>query len=91
MTDYERGQQDLAQEIYNIIFNQENYGWQLIYRADKETARHFSDILMKIYDLLKDKTKSIRGLRAKLPMIDDYCEVPPDLVTKLTNQEKENV
>jgi hypothetical protein len=55
MSDYERGQQDLAQEIYNIIFNQENYEWQLIRRTDNETARHFSDILMKIHDLLKEK------------------------------------
>lgn len=78
MTDYERGQQDLAQEIYGIIFNQENYEWQLIYRTDKETACHFSDILMKIYDLLKDKTKPIRGLRLKTSPVDDYCEIPPD-------------
>ena len=41
--------------------------------------------------ILKDETKSMRGLRAKLPMIDDYCEVPSDLVIELTNQEKENV
>ena len=41
--------------------------------------------------ILKDETKSMRGLRAKAPMIDDYYEVPPDLVTKLTSQEKENV
>lgn len=41
--------------------------------------------------ILKDEIKPMRGLRAKLPMIDDYCEVPPDLVTKLTKQEKENV
>ena len=55
MSDYERGQQDLAQEIYDIIFNQENYEWQLIYRTDDETAHHFSNILMKIHDLLKEK------------------------------------
>jgi len=35
--------------------------------------------------ILKDETKSMRGLRAKLPMIDDYCEVPSDLVIELTN------
>jgi len=53
--DYEQGQQDLAQEIYDIIFNQENYKWQLIHRTDNETAHHFNDILMKIHDLLKEK------------------------------------
>lgn len=79
MTDYEQGQQDLAQEIYSIIFNQENYAWQLIPRTDNEIAHHFNDILMKIYDLLKDKTKLIRGLRAKTSPVDDYCEVPSDL------------
>lgn len=46
---------ELAQEIYDIIFNQENYEWQLIYRTDNETAHHFNDILMKIYDLLKER------------------------------------
>lgn len=55
MSDYERGQQDLAQEIYNIIFNQENYEWQLTCRTDNEVAHHFDDILMKIYNLLKGK------------------------------------
>lgn len=55
MTDYEQGQQDLAQEIYDIIFNQKNYEWQLIYRTDNETAHHFSDILMEIYKLLKER------------------------------------
>lgn len=50
--------------------------------TDNEIVHHFND--MKIYDLLKDEIKPMRGLRAKLPMIDDYCEVPPDLVTKLT-------
>ena len=55
MSDYERGQQDLAQEIYDIIFNQENYEWQLIRRTDNETAHHFNDILMKIHDLLKER------------------------------------
>jgi hypothetical protein len=55
MSDYERGQQDLAQEIYNIIFNQENYAWQLIHRTDNETAHHFNDILMKIHNLLKER------------------------------------
>ena len=48
-------EQDLAQEIYDIIFNQENYEWQLIRRTDNETAHHFSDILMKIHDLLKER------------------------------------
>ena len=55
MSDYERGQQDLAQEIYDIIFNQENYEWQLIRRNDKETVYHFSGILMKIHNLLKER------------------------------------
>ena len=55
MNEYERGQQDLAQEIYDIIFNQANYEWQLIRRTDNETAYHFSDILMKIHDLLKER------------------------------------
>lgn len=55
MSDYERGQQDLAQEIYSIIFNQENYEWQLIYRTDNEAIQHFSGILMKIHDLLKER------------------------------------
>lgn len=55
MSDYERGQQDLAQEIYSIIFNQENYAWQLIYRTDHEAVCHFSAILMKIHDLLKER------------------------------------
>lgn len=41
--------------------------------------------------ILKEEIKPMRGLRAKAPMIDDYCEVPPDLVIKLTSQEKENV
>ena len=40
MSDYEQGQQDLAQEIYDIIFNQENYEWQLIHRTDNEIAHH---------------------------------------------------
>ena len=80
MTDYERGQYDLAKEIYSIMFNQENYEWQLIYRTDNETAHYFNDILMKIYELLKDKTKSTRGLRAKTVPIDDYCEVPSELI-----------
>lgn len=55
MSDYERGQQDLAQEIYDIIFNQENYEWQLIRRTDNETVHHLSYILMKIHDLLKER------------------------------------
>ena len=55
MSDYEQGQQDLAQEIYSIIFNQENYEWQLIPRTDNEIAYRFNDILMKIHDLLKEK------------------------------------
>ena len=55
MSDYEQGQQDLAQEIYDIIFNQENYEWQLIHRSDKEIAHHLSAILMKIHDLLKER------------------------------------
>ena len=55
MSDYEQEQQDLAQEIYSIIFNQENYEWQLIPRTDNEIACHFSDILMKIHDLLKER------------------------------------
>lgn len=46
---------ELAQEIYDIIFNQENYEWQLIRRTDNETVHHFNDILMKIYDLLKER------------------------------------
>ena len=62
MSDYEQGQQDLAQEIYDIIFNQENYEWQLIHRTDNEIAHHLSDILMKIHDLLKEKYHvSMRG------------------------------
>lgn len=62
MNEYERGQQDLAQEIYDIIFNQKNYEWQLIHRSDYETAYHFSDILMEIHDLLKEKYHvSMRG------------------------------
>ena len=52
---YEQGQQDLAQEIYDIIVNQKNYEWQLIHRTDYETAHHFSDILMEIYKLLKER------------------------------------
>ena len=55
MTDYERGQYELAQEIYDIIVNQKNYEWQLIHRTDNETAHHFSDILMDIYKLLKER------------------------------------
>ena len=55
MSDYEQGQRDLAQEIYDIIFNQENYEWQLIHRTDKETVHHLSNILMKIHDLLKER------------------------------------
>ncbi len=84
MSDYERGQQDLAQEIYNIIFNRENYAWQLIHRTDNEITHHFNDILMKIYDLLKNKIKPMRGLRAKVSFIDDYCDIPPEMITKLT-------
>ena len=62
MTEYEKGQQDLAQEIYDIIFNRENYAYQLIYRTDKEMLHHFSDILMKIHDLLKERYHvSMRG------------------------------
>lgn len=48
-------EKELAQEIYNIIFNEENYEWQLIYRTDNEIAHHLSDILIKIHDLLKRK------------------------------------
>ncbi len=55
MSDYEQGQQDLAQEIYDIIFNQENYAWQFNYRTDNEVAHHFDDILMKIHNLLKER------------------------------------
>ena len=55
MSNYEKGQQDLAQEIYDIIFNQENYEWQLIHRSDKEIVYHFSAILLKIHDLLKER------------------------------------
>ena len=47
---------------YDIIFNQENYEWQLIHRTDNETAHYFSDILMKIHDLLKERYHiSMRG------------------------------
>ena len=53
--DYQQGQIDLAQEIYDIIFNQGNYEWQLIHRSDKEIVYHFSTILMKIHDLLKER------------------------------------
>ena len=48
-------EEELAQEIYDIIFNQENYEWQLIHRTDNEIAHHLSDILMKIRDLLKER------------------------------------
>ena len=48
-------EKELAQEIYDIIFNQENYEWQLIHRTDNEIAHHFNDILMKIHDLLKER------------------------------------
>ena len=62
MTEYEKGQRDLAQEIYDIIFNQENYEWQLIHRSDKEITHHFSAILLKIHDLLKERYHvSMRG------------------------------
>ena len=62
MSDYEQGQQDLAQEIYDIIFNQENYEWQLVPRTDNEIAHRFNDILMKIHDLLKERYHvSMRG------------------------------
>ena len=48
-------EKELAQEIYDIIFNQENYEWQLIHRSDKEIIYHFSGMLMKIHDLLKER------------------------------------
>lgn len=34
--------------------------------------------------ILKDQTPPIRGLRAKTNYIDDYCDIPPEMITKLT-------
>ena len=57
MTEYERGQKDLAQEIYNIIIFDEKTNELRFsrYPDDKESARAFSDILMKILILVKEK------------------------------------
>ena len=34
--------------------------------------------------ILKDQIPPIRGLRAKTNFIDDYCDIPPEMITKLT-------
>ena len=34
--------------------------------------------------ILKDQTPPIRGQRMKAHVIDDYCEIPPDFITKMT-------
>ena len=34
--------------------------------------------------ILKEQTPPIRGLRVKTNCIDDYCEIPPEMITKLT-------
>ena len=34
--------------------------------------------------ILKDQTPPIRGLRAKTNFIDDYCDIQPEMITKLT-------
>lgn len=57
MTDYELGQKDLAQEIYNIIIfdeksNELRFSRYINY---EESAHAFSNILMKILTLIKEK------------------------------------
>lgn len=56
-TYYERGQKDLAEEIYNIIMFDEKTNELRFsrYPDDKETAHAFSAILMKILILVKEK------------------------------------
>ena len=62
MSDYERGQKDLAQEIYNIIMFDEKTNELRFsrYPDDKETAHAFSAILMKILILVKEKKNGER-------------------------------
>ena len=57
MTEYERGQKDLAEEIYNIIIFDEKANELRFsrYTDYKESAYAFSDILMKILTLVKEK------------------------------------
>lgn len=57
MTEYECGQRDLAQEIYNIIIFDEKTNELRFskYPNYKESAHAFSDILMKILNLAKEK------------------------------------
>ena len=40
--------------------------------------------LLEMYDtLINTYTSTIRGLRLKAQTIDDYCDIPPDMITKL--------
>lgn len=57
MTEYTRGQKDLAQEIYNIIIFDEKANELRFSRYPdyKESAYAFSNILMKILTLVKEK------------------------------------
>ena len=59
--EYERGQKDLAEEIYNlIIFDEKSNELRFSRYPDyKESAHAFSDILMKILTLTKEKKDGI--------------------------------
>ena len=61
MTEYERGQKDLAQEIYNIIIFDEKTNELRFSRYPnyEESAHAFSDILMKILNLVKEKKECV--------------------------------
>ena len=40
--------------------------------------------LLEMYDMLINTYSTpVRGLRAKTPIIEDYCEIPPDILVKL--------
>lgn len=55
--EYERGQKDLAEEIYNlIIFDEKSNELRFsMYPNYKESAYAFNDILMKIFKIVKEK------------------------------------
>lgn len=61
MTEYERGQKDLAEEIYNIIiFDEKSNELRFsMYPDYKESAHAFSDILIKILTLVKEKKENV--------------------------------
>ena len=52
------GSKELAQEIYDIIINEDNTFRFIPYHTDKERIQYLDNILMKIYNKVKQILRS---------------------------------